>query len=192
MSAMALFSSARERRLWLWTLAVVVAIYATLGLAQTLTGALYVEGLLDNAFFLVLLLLVATVVAQGVNVRPRGAEIAVALGITAVYLLVFLRITSSAERTHLFEYGVVGVFIYEAARRARRVAVVRSRCRPYSPSWRRRHWACSTNASRRFCRAACSTHSISWSTCWRARWRWVRASRWHGHGDGITAPRGAR
>ena len=33
---MNIFSSYRERRLWLWVLAVMVAIYATLGLAQTL------------------------------------------------------------------------------------------------------------------------------------------------------------
>ncbi len=35
-----LFSSARERRLWAWTLAVVVAIYSTLGLAATLDAAM--------------------------------------------------------------------------------------------------------------------------------------------------------
>ena len=34
------FSSERERRLWAWTLAVVVAIYSTMGLARTLAGAL--------------------------------------------------------------------------------------------------------------------------------------------------------
>ena len=37
---MDLFTSDRERRLWLWTLAVLVAIYSTLGLARAL-----VEGL---------------------------------------------------------------------------------------------------------------------------------------------------
>ena len=35
-----LFSSERERRLWFWTLAVVAAIYSTLGLAATLEGKL--------------------------------------------------------------------------------------------------------------------------------------------------------
>ena len=53
MPAIALFSSARERRLWLWTLAVVMAIYATLGLAGTLARALREHGLLGASFPLV-------------------------------------------------------------------------------------------------------------------------------------------
>ena len=116
---MALFSSHRERRLWLWTLAVVVAIYSTLGLARTLAGILREHGLLDASFslwmFLLGMLLVgATIVTQGLKARPGRAEVAVALGITAAYLLVFFRMAIPEERTHLIEYGVVGVFIYEA------------------------------------------------------------------------------
>ena len=116
---MALFSSARERRLWLWTLAVVMAIYSTLGLARTLAGALREHGLLGASFplvsFLVAMSLVgATIVTHGLNARPGGVEIAVALGVTAAYLLVFLRMASLEERSHLIEYGVVGVFIYDA------------------------------------------------------------------------------
>ena len=56
----------------------------------------------------------ATIVTHGLNARPGGVEIAVALGVTAAYLLVFLRMASLEERSHLIEYGVVGVFIYEA------------------------------------------------------------------------------
>lgn len=69
---MALFASDRERRLWLWTLAVVVAIYSSLGIA-------------------------------------------------AAYVLAFVRMSIPEERTHLVEYGVVGVFLYQAlAERASR------------------------------------------------------------------------
>ena len=128
---MALFSSARERRLWLWTLAVVMAIYSTLGLARTLAGALREHGLLGASFPLVsfsllaISLVGATIVTHGLNARPGGVEVAVALGVTAAYLLVFLRMASLEERSHLIEYGVVGVFIYEAlaerASQARRV-----------------------------------------------------------------------
>ena len=130
---MALFSSDRERRLWLWTLAVVMAIYATLGLAGTLAWALREHGLLGASFplvsFLVAISLVgATIVTHGLNARPGGVEIAVALGVTAAYLLVFLRMASLEERSHLIEYGVVGVFIYEAlaerASQGRRVPVL--------------------------------------------------------------------
>lgn len=112
---MALLSSDRERRLWLWTLAVVGAIYSTLGLAPTLAGVLREHGLLDASFALGMVLVGATIVAQGVKARPGGAEIAVALGVTAAYLLVFVRMeTPPEERTHLIEYGVLGVFIHEA------------------------------------------------------------------------------
>ena len=96
-----------------------IAIYSTLGLARTLAGALREHGLLGASFPLVSFLLAislvgATIVTHGLNARPGGVEIAVALGVTAAYLLVFLRMASLEERSHLIEYGVVGVFIYEA------------------------------------------------------------------------------
>ena len=127
---MRLFSSRRERRLWLWTLAVVVAIYSTLGLTGTLAEWLREYGLLDAAvFFLLGMFLVgATVVTQGVRVRIGRVEIAVTLGIMAAYLMVFTRMAILEERTHLIEYGVLGVFIHQAlaerARHGRRVPLL--------------------------------------------------------------------
>ena len=107
---MALFSSDRERRLWLWTLAVMVAIYSTLGVTPTLTAILREHGLLEASFALGMVLIGAAIVTQGVKIRPGGAEIAVVLGVMAVYLLVFVRIEAPPEeRTHLIEYGVVAV-----------------------------------------------------------------------------------
>ena len=46
-----LFTSDRERRLWCWALAVVVAIYSTLGLAGTLAEVLRENNLMRAAFF---------------------------------------------------------------------------------------------------------------------------------------------
>ena len=114
--AMTLFASARERRLWLWTLAVVAAIYSTLGLTGTLAAMLRAYGLLDVSILglFIMFLFGAMVVTQGISVRPRGAEIAVVLGVTTVYLLLFLRTALPEERTHLMEYGVLGVLIHEA------------------------------------------------------------------------------
>ncbi len=125
---MALFTSNRERRLWLWALAVVVAIYSTLGLAATLANALRDRGLIDDFFVFSFLLVLATILTQGLKVRPRGLEIGIALGIVAAYLMVFVRMAIPVEeRTHLIEYGVVAIFIYEAlaerASQERRVPV---------------------------------------------------------------------
>lgn len=109
-----LFASDRERRLWAWTLAVVVAIYSTLGLARTLAGMLRDEGLLVAAFALGMVLVGATVLVLGVRRRPGAAEIGIALGIATAYYMVMVRMALPEERTHLIEYGVVAVFIHEA------------------------------------------------------------------------------
>lgn len=109
------FSSDREWRLWTWTLAIVVAIYSTLGLAATLAGTLRDRGLIDTFFALGMLLVGVTIVTQGLKTRPGVAKIGVALGIVATSFMVFARMgIPAAERTHLIEYGVVAVFIYEA------------------------------------------------------------------------------
>ena len=119
------FTSDRERRLWAWTLAVVAAIYSTLGLARTLAAALGGSNLGAALFMLCCLLVLAAVVTQGLRTRQGGAEIGVALGVAAAYILVFVRMSIPTERSHLIEYGVVALFIHEAlterASRGRRV-----------------------------------------------------------------------
>ena len=110
---MALFVSRRALWLWLWTLAIVVAIYSTLGLAGTLAEKLSETGLTTVGFAAAMLLVGITVVIQGLRTKPSGAEIGVALGVVVVYLMVLLRM-ALAERSHLIEYGVVASFIYEA------------------------------------------------------------------------------
>ena len=81
---MNLFSSRRERRLWLWAIAVIAVIFASLGFSGSL-----VDLLTDD------------------NVA------AVAFGLSAVFLMLLLRLTL-AERTHLIEYGVLAVFVHAA------------------------------------------------------------------------------
>lgn len=118
---MPLFSSERERRLWGFALAVVVAIYSTLGLAATLAEEVRSRARIDVVFVVGFLLVLATIASEGLRRRPRGIEIVVVLGIAAVCLMIFVRMAIPvAERTHLIEYGVLSIFIYEAlAERAR-------------------------------------------------------------------------
>jgi hypothetical protein len=111
---MSLFTSARERRLWLWTLAVMVAIYSTLGPARTLVDALRERNLLQVSFALVLLLLVVVIAGRWVRRRPGWSEIGVGLGVALAYLVMFLRMGSPEERTHLIEYGIVAALIHQA------------------------------------------------------------------------------
>jgi hypothetical protein len=124
---MALFVSGRERRLWLWTLAIIVAIYATLGLAGTIAEVLGEGGFLDAILFLLGMALVGvTVLAHGLGRGPRGGEIVIALGVATVYFMALFRMTL-AERSHLIEYGVVAVLILEAlGERASQSHVVRA------------------------------------------------------------------
>lgn len=111
---MPIFASRRERRLWIWTLVVVAAIYATLGLMPTLAGALRDQRLLGATFVAGLLLVVGAIVVRGLKARPGGATWAIGLGVAAVYLLLFVRMALPEERTHLIEYGVVALLIHEA------------------------------------------------------------------------------
>jgi hypothetical protein len=122
-----LFSSKRERRLWIWALIVVVAIWSTLGLARTLAGLLGGTPVGSVLFVVACLIVLAVVVTQGLTTRPTVAELAVAVGVATAYLLVFVRMSIPTERSHLVEYGVVAICVYEAllerASQGRRVPV---------------------------------------------------------------------
>ncbi|MEM7372979.1 MAG: VanZ family protein [Bacteroidota bacterium] len=112
---MSVFTSKREKRLWAWTLAVVLAIYSTLGLANTLADTFFNhEAIGAGLFLLCCFLVLGTVLSQGWKRRPSDSELVVALGVIAAYVLVFVRMSIPTERSHLIEYGVVAIFIYEA------------------------------------------------------------------------------
>ena len=111
---MSLFTSDRERRLWLWTLVVLAAIYSTLGPATTLVAYLRERNLLRVSSTVILLIVVGVIVWQWVKRRPSLGEIGVALGIAAVYLMAWIRIPIPEERTHLIEYSIVAILIYQA------------------------------------------------------------------------------
>ena len=111
---MSLFTSDLERHLWLWALAVVVAIYSTLGPAQILVAALRERNLLRVSFTIVLFLVGAVIVWRWVKRRPGWREIGVALGVAAVYLFPWFRVETLEERTHLIEYSLVAILIHQA------------------------------------------------------------------------------
>jgi len=111
------FSSNRERRLWIWALAVVVAIYATADLARTLADALRESGLLEltpTMFSVGMLLIGIAFLVQGLRERSRGVEVGFALGVAAIAVIGFARGIAAAERSHLIEYAVLALIIHEA------------------------------------------------------------------------------
>lgn len=116
----ALLSSKREQRLWAWTAAVLVAIYATLGPVAELAAALRERNLLRVASTAVLLVVVAVLVVPWIKKRPGRREIGAAIGIAAVYLTTLIRLPVPEARSHLFEYGLVGILIYQALVERRR------------------------------------------------------------------------
>ena len=109
-----LFTSDRERRLWIWTLVVVGAVYSTLGLARSLATWIEARDLLVWAFVLGMALVSVSIVALSVQRWPRMTEVAVALGVGAVLLMALQRTGMDVERSHLFEYAIVAIFVYAA------------------------------------------------------------------------------
>jgi hypothetical protein len=108
------FTSTRERRLWFCVLLVLLAIWATLPLAGTLTELLArYRHLVDDAYVLAFFTTLAAMAALALSRRPGLREIWALLGIAIVFGMLFLRI-GVPERTHLFEYGLVAVLAHEA------------------------------------------------------------------------------
>ena len=110
---MPLFTSDRERQLWISALAVVVAIFSTLGLASLLAPSLYNQGISAVVFLGCMFLVALTIFIQGLSIKPGGIEIGVGVAIAVVYILVLLRLTLP-ERSHLIEYGILAILIHEA------------------------------------------------------------------------------
>ncbi len=114
-------SAGRELRLWLWALVVLAAIYSTLGPVQELATVLREHNLLLVTSAAVLLLVGVVIVVQWAKRRPGRRETGVALGVATVYLTALIRMPIPEERTHLFEYGLVAVLIYQALTERRRI-----------------------------------------------------------------------
>lgn len=107
------YSSRREKRFWQFSLAVVIAIFLTLALSSSLSGLLYNQAFSAVAFLTCMILVGMTVVTQGLKWKPRGVEISLGIGIFVVYFMLFFRL-AIPERSHLIEYSILAVFVYEA------------------------------------------------------------------------------
>lgn len=100
--------------MWLWGLVVIAAIYSTLGAAQVLVSFLRERNLLRVSFILIVLLVAAAVIWRWIKKPPGWREISVWIGAAAVYAIAFVRVETPEERTHLIEYSLVAILIYQA------------------------------------------------------------------------------
>ncbi len=117
-----LFSSDRERRLWLLALVWLAAVYISLGYVRAPTEFLRERNLL-RVSVAVLFIVVATWILRAILRRRPGRRELAALAVSALaYLAAFLLTERAEERVHFLQYGLFGGLVYGALleRRARR------------------------------------------------------------------------
>ena len=105
--------SARERRYWSYALAVAIAIFATLLMGRPLQQMLRDQNVQAVFFLSGMLLVGAAILVHGLRLRPDGRELAVWLGLAAVFTMFVFRL-GAPERSHLIEYSVLAIFVHKA------------------------------------------------------------------------------
>lgn len=110
---MPLFTSSRERRLWVCAFAVLIAIFTTLFIGQPLIKLFGNQDVQAVVFLFVMALIGVAIIVYSLNAKPGRIELSILFGILAVYTMLFLRL-GLAERSHLMEYSVLALFIHAA------------------------------------------------------------------------------
>ena len=105
-------SSKREKQLWFFIIATIAAIFSTLFFGQPLLEFIQ-RTRLDIGVFLGGMLSVAIIIIlHGLKRKSNINTLILWLGISTVYLMLFLRL-GLPERSHLIEYSILAIFIYE-------------------------------------------------------------------------------
>ena len=109
------FTSKREQKLWIWALVVLIAIYATLFLGGQLIDLIVERRIVEQGTFYLFLVLIVVFICSGFKSRDKRTMYWIYAGVVAVYGMVLLRMNiTTAERSHMFEYGLLSILIYEA------------------------------------------------------------------------------
>lgn len=121
MKAKIKFTSNKERLLWTWAVTVVIAIYATLFFGGQLIDFMIRQRVLEQSIFYLFLLLMLIFIISGLTNLSRHLGFWVYVGVGVVYTMALLRMDLSiAERSHIIEYGLLALLIYEALIERRR------------------------------------------------------------------------
>jgi hypothetical protein len=110
---MTLFTSKKEKNLWLWAVAVFAAIFSTLFMGKPLANQLRDQNVQAVFFVFGMFLVTAAVIAHGLKAKPGRFELSILFGIIAVYIMFVFRL-GAPERSHLMEYSVLAIFIHKA------------------------------------------------------------------------------
>ena len=107
---------ASRRECWLWGSAALVGllILVTIPIATDVFALLEERDLVDSTFGVAFIVACLALLVLAVVRRPGWREVGVVLGIVAVVVALVARLSLPAERTHLFEYAVLGALIYLA------------------------------------------------------------------------------
>ncbi|MDU8885835.1 VanZ family protein [Yeosuana sp. MJ-SS3] len=110
-----IFTSKRERTLWFWALLVFIAIYATLFLGGQLLVFIVERRLIEQSTFYLFLVLILAFIFSGFKSSDKRLEYWIYAGVITVYGMALLRMNlTTTDRTHMFEYGLLSILIYEA------------------------------------------------------------------------------
>ena len=110
---MTLFTSKLEKLLWLVATLVLVVIFLTLFIGSPLLDLLSNQNIQGAIFLMGMILIAALIFYHGLKSTSLNKMTGVYIGLIAVYLMLFLRL-GLPERTHLIEYSVLAIFIYQA------------------------------------------------------------------------------
>lgn len=110
---MGFFTSVREKKMWFYAFLTFATIMLTLVLGQPLINLFENQDVQAIIFVMAMLLVLVTIITHGLKPQTKGKELFLLIGMSAVYLMFFLRL-GLAERSHLIEYSVLTIFIYEA------------------------------------------------------------------------------
>ena len=110
---MTLFTSKLEKLLWLLATLVLVVIFLTLFIGSPLLDLLSNQNIQGAIFLMGMILIAALIFYHGLKSTSLNKMTGVYIGLIAVYLMLFLRL-GLAERSHLIEYSVLAIFIYQA------------------------------------------------------------------------------
>lgn len=115
---MPIFTSPRERRLWLQAAACLASIYAVIFFARAIVDALRDRGALRLTVMAVFALAAIVVAWRVARARPGWREIGAVLLCGVLYAVVLSRLERHEERIHFLEYGLFAGLV-EAALRER-------------------------------------------------------------------------